>query len=192
MSRHTTGEDVRSTASERALGFLLSVFILIGLAWAYTKIGDHYFKSGEESDTAWILRLALILVCAAIGTSALVLMRRRQSRYVPVGWALLTATALLAIWFLGDYTELSDDGLLALSLIGIVICLAGFYYLQRSLRKRIPLRRVRRGECPFCGFPARADANHCEGCGRLIAGECNTCHQRRRIGTPYCSSCGSA
>ena len=60
----------------------------------------------------------------------------------------------------------------------------------RYLARHIPLRRVRKGECPYCGYPIRV-GDHCEGCGRTVVGECTTCHLPRRIGTFHCAACGA-
>ena len=69
--------------------------------------------------------------------------------------------------------------------------LLAFVGLQRYLEKRIPLRRVRKGECPFCGFPGRG-GTHCEGCGRAVVAECRTCSAPRRVGAAHCGACGAA
>ena len=65
-----------------------------------------------------------------------------------------------------------------------------FVALQRYLAGRVPLRRVRKRECPFCGFPV-GENEHCEGCGREVVAECATCSQPRRVGTLHCGACGS-
>jgi hypothetical protein len=78
-----------------------------------------------------------------------------------------------------------------LSLVGIVLTLLAFVALQRYLAKRIPGRRVRRRECPFCGYPVR-DNTHCEGCGRDVLAPCARCDQPRRVGASHCGACGAA
>ena len=55
----------------------------------------------------------------------------------------------------------------------------------------IKIRRVRKGECPFCGYPVRAGGTHCEGCGREVIGDCATCGNERRVGTAHCAACGA-
>lgn len=93
--------------------------------------------------------------------------------------------------YTNDYLGFDKVGPLAISVAGVALTLAAFVALQRFLAKRIPLRRVRRGECPFCGFPSR-DQPHCEGCGRVAVADCPNCHQSRRVGTPRCGACGNA
>jgi hypothetical protein len=140
--------------------------------------------------------LRLVLLTLMLGGAYLLLsrLRSRHSRYLPAALAWIGATAILAIVMAGDYTdnyvELDEFGPLAISIVGIVMTLVAFVALQRFLAKRVPARRVRRGECPFCGFPLR-DKPHCEGCGRAVIASCSSCQKDRRVGTPRCGCCGS-
>jgi hypothetical protein len=88
-----------------------------------------------------------------------------------------------------DRVDWRDTGPVVLSLAGIALTLGAFWGLQRYLQRRIPLRRVRKGECPFCGFPAAGNTS-CEGCGRAVAGSCSHCGEHRRVGVAFCGSCG--
>jgi hypothetical protein len=107
----------------------------------------------------------------------------------------IVPACILALVFAGDYTNsyysAFNLGPLLLSLIGIVLTAISFVVLQRYLARRIPGRRVRKGECPFCGYPSRG-GSHCEGCGREVIGECSSCGKERRVGTSFCASCGKA
>ena len=89
-----------------------------------------------------------------------------------------------------DYIDVGRSGPYLLSIAGIALTLFAFIGLQRHLAKRIPARRVRKHECPFCGFPVGKN-NHCEGCGRSVVGACATCDGPRRVGTPHCVVCGA-
>jgi len=91
--------------------------------------------------------------------------------------------------YAGSYLAFDEVGPLAISIAGIALTLAAFVALQRFLAKRIPARRVRRGECSFCGFPLRGTP-HCEGCGRAAVAACSSCGQERRVGTARCGNCG--
>ena len=84
-----------------------------------------------------------------------------------------------------------DLGPLVLALLGIGLTLAGFAVLQRYLARRIPVRRVRKKECPYCGYPA-GQGDHCEGCGREVVAPCARCASPRRVGTLHCRACGAA
>jgi hypothetical protein len=79
-----------------------------------------------------------------------------------------------------------------LALVGVVLTLSAFAALQRYLARRVPVRRVRRNQCPFCGYPVRGEGPFCEGCGRDVVAECATCGQPRRVGTARCAACGAA
>jgi hypothetical protein len=140
------------------------------------------------------LRLALLLAAMGVGFGLLVRLRRSSSRYLPVAFAFVACATLLALVMAGDYVtdyvDVLELGPLVLSLAGIAMTLAVFWWLQRYLARRLPQRRVRKGECPFCGYPVRA-GEHCEGCGRAVVGECTTCHGSRRVGTFHCAECGA-
>jgi hypothetical protein len=142
----------------------------------------------------FLLRLILLIAMLAISYRLLLRLRSRNSRYLPAALALIGATAVLAVTMAGDYTgsfiEFDEVGPLAISIAGIVLTLAAFIALQRFLAKRVPARRVRRGECSFCGFPLRGTP-HCEGCGRAAIASCSSCQHERRVGTPRCGYCGS-
>jgi hypothetical protein len=144
----------------------------------------------DERNT-FLLRLAFALV--VLGAAYGLLHTLRGSRYFTLGLAAVGAAAILALVFTGDYVEnrveWGHTGPFALSIGGILLTVGAFWGLQRYLQRRIPLRRVRKGECPFCGFPVSGNPS-CEGCGRTIAGSCSHCGERRRVGVLFCGSCG--
>jgi hypothetical protein len=78
-----------------------------------------------------------------------------------------------------------------LAVAGALLTIVAFGLLQRYLARRLPERRVRHRECPFCGYPTR-DVAHCEGCGRDVVAECASCREPRRVGTRHCRACGAA
>jgi hypothetical protein len=163
-------------------------------AWA--RAGQEAESESRESELlAFALRLAFLLATFAFAYWLLIRLRRSGSRYLPVAFALVAAGAVLALVLAGDYLtdyiDVQQLGPLVLSLAGIAMTLAVFWWLQRYLARRLPQRRVRRGECPFCGYPVRG-GEHCEGCGRTVIAECTTCHGSRRVGTVHCGVCGAA
>lgn len=135
----------------------------------------------------------LLLSLGALGVAFGILRLLRGSRYFTLGIAAVGAATVLTLVFATDYVEdrveWRDTGPVVLAAAGIALTLVSFWGLQRYLRRRIPLRRVRKGECPFCGFPALGNAS-CEGCGRAVAGSCAHCGSRRRVGVLHCGSCG--
>jgi hypothetical protein len=165
-----------------------------------TELRHEEAKRAEEDRTrhdriVFGLRLALLILMLGGAYLLLSRLRSRNSRYLPAALAWIGATAVLAIVMAGDYTgsyiEFEEVGPLAISIAGIALTLVAIVSLQRFMAKRIPARRVRRGECPFCGYPLR-DGSHCEGCGRTVVASCSTCHRDRRVGTPRCGYCGNA
>lgn len=148
----------------------------------------------QHDRTVFFLRLGLLTLMLAGAYRLLSRLRSRNSRYLPAALAWIGATAVLACVMAADYTdnyiEFNEVGPLAISIVGVALTLIAFVALQRFLAKRVPARRVRRGECPFCGFPLR-DKPHCEGCGRTVMASCSSCQKDRRVGTAHCGSCGN-
>jgi flagellar biogenesis protein FliO len=144
---------------------------------------------------AFVFRLAFVLATVVFGYWLLARLRRRGSRYYAVGIAVVAFAAILAfamaVDYLTDYFEPLDLGPLVISLFGIAVTLLAFVGLQRYLARRIPQWRVRKGECPFCGYPVRTN-EHCEGCGRQVIALCAECSRPRRVGTRHCAACGAA
>ncbi|HEY7380773.1 MAG TPA: zinc ribbon domain-containing protein [Gaiella sp.] len=151
-------------------------------------------RAVERRDARVSFLFRMVLALAALGLSYALLARLRGSRYLTLGLAAVGASAVLALVFTGDYVEdhvaWRHTGPLALSAAGIVLSVGAFWGLQRYLRRQLPHRRVRKRECPFCGFPAGGDPS-CEGCGRAVVTGCASCGGRRRVGVPFCGSCGS-
>lgn len=151
-------------------------------------------RSNHDARKTFILRLAFLLALLAV--AFFVFTRLRTSRYLPVASALLAAVTILAfvmaIDYVTDYVGWRDVGPLVLSLVGVTLSLLAFWGLQRYLVRRIPRRRVRRNECPFCGYPVHGSGTHCEGCGRDTVAECAKCAAPRRVGTAHCAACGSS
>ena len=149
----------------------------------------------QRRDERLTFLFRLLLSLGALGAAFGILRLLRGSRYFTLGLAAVGAAAVLTLVFSTDYVEdhieWRDTGPVVLSAAGIALTLVSFWGLQRYLRRRLPLRRVRKGECPFCGFPAAGNAS-CEGCGRTVAGSCAHCGDRRRVGVLHCGSCGKA
>lgn len=147
----------------------------------------------SEGRLTFLLRLGYVL--AVLGAAYGLLVALRGSRYFSLAIAAVGAGAVLSIVFAGDYTEdyvdLQQTGPVVLSVAGVALTVGAFWTLQRYLQRRIPLRRVRKHECPFCGFPVGGN-ECCEGCGRGVAGSCSHCGESRRVGVLFCGSCGRA
>jgi hypothetical protein len=152
-------------------------------------------KTDRHELVAFVLRLGLVVTLLGLGYMLMGRLRRRRSRYFPVALAVVGSAGVLALVMAGDYiTDYVDPvelGPLVLAVVGIGLTLLAFMALQRYLAKRVPLRRVRKRECPYCGYPVGVN-DHCEGCGRQVIADCSTCAQPRRVGTLHCGACGHA
>jgi ABC-type multidrug transport system fused ATPase/permease subunit len=156
-------------------------------------------ESEERRDRQELIVFALRLVAALVFLLAayalLTRMRDGGSRWLPLsGSAVIFATVfafVLAIDYLTDYFDPFDAGILLLALLGAGATVVAFWLLQRYLRRRLPLRRVRQHQCPYCGFPVGGN-ERCEGCGRQVQAPCTHCSAPRRVGSPFCGACGHA
>jgi hypothetical protein len=152
-------------------------------------------RQNHDGLITFLLRFVLVALSLGIGYWLLSRFRRRGSRYFVIAVAVVGYAAVLALFFavdyITDYVDPVDLGPLVLSVFGIGLTLLAFVALQRYLAKRIPPRRVRRRECPYCGYPVRGNRS-CEGCGRDVVGSCSACGGDRRIGTVHCGACGAA
>jgi hypothetical protein len=152
-------------------------------------------RANHDGLIIFLLRFTLVAFSLALGYWLLARLRRRGSRYFVVAIAVVGYAAVLALFFacdyITDYVDPLELGPLVLSVFGIGVTLLAFVGLQRYLAKRIPPRRVRRRECPYCGYPVR-DNRSCEGCGRDVVASCSACGNDRRVGTVHCGACGAA
>jgi hypothetical protein len=162
---------------------------------ASARISEEYeSRDHRRGLITFLLRLLLAAASLAFGYWLLTVLRRRGSRYFPVALAVVGYAAILsfvlAADYITDYVDPLDLGPLVLSLLGIALTLVAFAALQRYLAQRIPIRRVRKRECPFCGHPVRAN-ERCEGCGRAVVAPCAECGSDRRVGVLHCGACGA-
>lgn len=152
-------------------------------------------KTDRHELVAFLLRLGLAVGLLGFGYWLMGRLRRTHSRYFPVALAVVGSAAVLALALAADYvTDYVDPvalGPLVLAVVGIGLTLAAFAALQRYLAQRVPVRRVRKHECPFCGYPVGKN-DHCEGCGRQVVAECASCAEPRRVGTLHCGACGQS
>jgi flagellar biogenesis protein FliO len=160
------------------------------------RIAEEIESRQDRRDLlTFVLRFAFLASLIVFGYWLLARLRRRASRYYPLAAAVVFAGSILAfvlaVDYVTDYVDPLDLGPLVLALFGIAVTLLAFIALQRYLAKRIPSRRARKGECPFCGYPVRGN-EFCEGCGRAVVAACARCAERRRVGVARCGACGAA
>lgn len=148
----------------------------------------------RQERASFFARLGLTAVYVAGAYGLLAWMRRRNSRWFPLAGSGVVAATIFAFVFasdyLTDYFDPFDWGIAAIAALGIAATLVTYWSVQRYLIRRIPQRRVKRRQCPFCGYPVEGNL-HCEGCGREVAAPCSKCEAPRRVGTPHCGTCGA-
>jgi hypothetical protein len=158
------------------------------------KHEDQRLSAGRQWATAGI-RFGFIIAWFAASLRLVSVLRKRQSRFLALAFAAAGTGVITALVFatdyITDYIDPLDLGPIVLSAVGAAATIASFVGLQRWLATRLPGRRVRNGECPYCGHPVRGEAPHCEGCGRQVTAPCASCGQPRRVGSPHCGACGN-
>ncbi|MEX2211969.1 MAG: zinc ribbon domain-containing protein [Gaiellaceae bacterium] len=156
---------------------------------------DANERRDRQELVTFLLRTGAALIFLLAGYLLLTRLRDKSSRWFPLSASVvLFATVfafVVAVDYLTDYFDPFDAGILLLSLLGVAATLVAFWLLQRYLARRLPRRRVRRHQCPHCGFPV-ADNERCEGCGREVHAACTHCGALRRVGAPFCGACGRA
>jgi hypothetical protein len=157
--------------------------------------GDAETTHDRRELATFLLRLLFVASVLAIGYWLLARLRDRSSRYLPLAGATLIFGVLFALrlaWdYLTDYLDRFNLALLVLSVLGCAATITAFWALQRYLARRLPQRRVRKRQCPFCGYPV-GQTERCDGCGRVVIADCAACGNARRVGTPFCGVCGAA
>jgi hypothetical protein len=159
------------------------------------RLNDRVERAQDRQERdSFFARLGLTLLYIAGAYALLVWMRRRTSRWFPLAGGVVVAATILAFVvtadYLTDYVDPFDWGIAAVAGAGIVATLLVYWSVERYLIRRIPQRRVKRRQCPFCGYPV-GTSPHCEGCGREVVAPCTKCEAPRRVGTAYCATCGS-
>jgi hypothetical protein len=155
------------------------------------RVERAYHRQQRDS---FLARLSLIAFWIAGAYALLIWGRRRASRWFPLAGSVVAAATIMAFAlaadYLTDYLEPFDWGVAGIAALGVVATLLVYWGLQRYLIRRLPQRRVKRSQCPFCGYPVGANA-HCEACGREVVAACTQCESPRRVGTAYCGVCGA-
>jgi hypothetical protein len=156
-----------------------------------SKLDAVYHRRARDTVLARLGLVGLGIVSAYL---LLAWMRSRASRWFPLAGSFVAAATILALVLAGDYvTDYVDPfawGVALIASLGIAATLIAYWTLQRYIARRLPQRRVRRGQCPFCGYPP-SPGTHCEGCGRDVVAPCARCEQPRRVGTVHCAACGN-
>jgi hypothetical protein len=158
---------------------------------AESKIGAALHRQARDS---FLARLGFVLLSIVFAYWLLAYMRRRHTRWFPLAGSVVAFATILALVMAGDYVTdyvaPFDWGIAVLAVIGIGATLIAYWTLERYLLRRVTQRRVRRHQCPFCGYRL-GDGVHCEGCGRETVAACANCEAPRRVGTAHCGVCGA-
>ncbi len=141
------------------------------------------------------LRFGYALPLFALSVWAWLHLRRRRSRHLTLGTAFLAFAGIqaAALVFQYGWYLLRDIGPLALSVSGSAICIAGLAALRRwaTSSKRLAAARLRRGQCPSCGYPLAGSGAYCAGCGRGLAAPCQACGRDVVPQSGFCPHCGA-
>lgn len=144
--------------------------------------------------TVFALRFGYALPLFAFAVWLWLSLRRRRTRYLVIATAFMGFAGIQAVGLVGQYGWylMRDIGPIALSVTGSAVCVAGLVALKRwaSSAKLVTGGRLRRGQCPYCGFPLQGDPEFCAGCGRRVAVACSACGGSNISESQYCRRCG--
>jgi len=168
---------------------------------AYEAVMRRVQESYERADAhyqlaVFALRFAYALPLFGLSVWGWLALRRRRSRHLILATATMAFAGIQTLGLLGQYGWylLRDVAPLALSVTGSAVCVAGLVAVRRwALNpRRLAVARLRRGQCPLCGFPLREGTTHCVGCGRPVMEACPGCATPNVTGSPFCGHCGRA
>lgn len=124
-------------------------------------------------------------------------MRRRRSRHLIIGTATLAAGTILMISLAGQYAWrfLQDLVTPFISLIGSAVSILAIIAIKRYVfsPERVVRARLRRHQCPHCGFPVPPGAGYarCPDCGGALHEACENCGAQRPVLAAHCPTCGA-
>jgi hypothetical protein len=164
-------------------------------AEASRRVDEAYGRAQDRYELlAFLLRFGYALPLFALSVWAWLGLRRRHGRNLIVATAFMAFAGLQAIALVFQYGWyiLRDIGPIALSLAGSAVCITGLVALRRwaANPRRLATARLRRGQCPYCGYPLAPGAAHCAGCGRGLVEPCPECGRGSVPESPYCPHCG--
>ncbi len=157
---------------------------------------DQAFRAAENRYQLLVfgLRFGYALPLFGLSVWLWLLLRRRPVRYLILATSFMAFAGVQAVGLVGQYGWylLRDVGPIAISVAGSAVCVAGLVALRRwtSNTRRIATARLRRGLCPYCGFPLAPGAEHCAGCGRAITEKCPACGGVNVAESLFCRACG--
>ncbi len=164
-------------------------------AQAEQREAEHRLQDtlSRQDRDVFLVRLGLVGASIVLAYVLLAAMRRRTTRWFPLASSVVAAATIFAFVFASDYVtdyvNPFDWGIAFIAALGVASTLLAYWALERYIGRRLPQRRVRKGQCPFCGYPA-GGGPHCEGCGREVVAPCAACEAPRRVGVVHCAACG--
>lgn len=77
-------------------------------------------------------------------------------------------------------------------IVGAGIFIGSIYLMQQRYytAERVISIRVRRGECPDCGYRLSPEAYFCPDCGHAVGQKCSECKGFAKLTDQHCSHCG--
>lgn len=168
---------------------------------AYDEATGRLTKALEAAENRYQLivfglRFGYALPLFAASVWLWLVVRRRAGRNLLLATAFMSFAGVQAVGLVGQYGWylLRDVGPIALSVSGSAVCVAGLVALRRWVQspRRVHTARLRRGQCPYCGFPLGAGTAFCAGCGRKLVEPCPKCGKDNVPRSLFCRHCGES
>lgn len=142
----------------------------------------------------FLLRLAYVLPVLVASLAGWQALRRRRNQFLVIATSFLAFSILQALGLLGVYawSVFRHVAQLVVSIAGTAVTITGLVILRRYVFNpdRIARARLRRRQCPECGYPVQSDYEFCPDCGAQLASACPNCRRPRPRGLAVCPHCG--
>lgn len=189
QARYDLTEAVRASLEERLAGPQAAY------EEAEKRVRDEFKRAQDRYQfLLFAIRFGYALPLFGLSVWGWLALRRRRSRHLILATSFMAFAGIQALGLVGQYGWylLRDIGPIALSVTGSAICVAGLVAVRRWAfgARRLVSVRLRRHQCPYCGFPMTPGLMYCAGCGRKLTEPCPRCGKDTVIQASFCPHCG--
>lgn len=170
-------------SARRAYGFKLMLIRLM-LTIPLLLLGAWWYRRAQEKQSKYTILPLILMVVSSITFLQVIVMY--ASNWIPFtffekffGWLMKLAFGGVIVHYI-------------IVFIGVVVVGGLIVSLQKKLfsGKRQFLRRLNKGECPFCAFPMKHSDEFCVGCGEKLKINCVQCGKLTLKMLTHCQHCG--
>ena len=170
-------------SAQRIYGLKLMLIRLL-LTLPLLLIGAWWYRRAQLKQSKYTILPLILLVIGSITFLQVVVMY--ASNWIPLtffkkffGWLMELAFGEVIVHYI-------------IVFVGVVVVGGLIVSIQKKLfsGKRQSLRRLNKGECPFCAFPLKHSDEFCAGCGEQLKITCEKCGKPTLKMLSHCQHCG--